>query len=389
MTSSEVSRGKTISENLARALITDPLLAEEIPLPPEPPGYGSSRDPLAGMIDADTLNQTEYEPLQWVVPGIVPEGLTMLVAPPKAGKSWLVAGLGIACASGGVAFSKIKVDRRPVLYLALEDGWRRLQTRFRQINPGSFQPKSLDLIIDAVGQLDVELKMATWLQQHKGEAGLIILDTLGRIKPPKQPGEESYLADYAVGVRLKTIIDQDPGSSLLVVHHTRKQASDDFVDGVSGTQGLAGSFDSVLVLARRRQANDAVLHVTGRDVEEGEYALQTDAGVWSLIGDSLDAAAEVARASREAGQLGEALLDVLAVVKDAPGATTPAEVAQLAGIDAKTASKYLSRLVERGDIVKPARGKYVSSLSKVSTTESDFDSVDTLDIDPQGRGVVE
>ena len=209
----------------------------------------------------------------------------------------------IACASGGVAFGKIKVDQRPVLYLALEDGWRRLQSRFRQINPGDYQPKSLDLIIDAVGQVDVELKMSAWLDQHRGQAGLIILDTLGRIKPPKQPGEESYLADYAVGVRLKSIIDQHPGSSLLVVHHTRKQASDDFVDGVSGTQGLAGSFDSVLVLARRRQASDAVLHITGRDVEEGEYALQTDAGVWSLIGDSLNAAAEVAYAGTAGGRV--------------------------------------------------------------------------------------
>lgn len=375
-----VAHGRQIAERLnaeARAkaaaapLSTDPLLqaegwAEGIPLPPEPANdtTHSATNPLAGMMDADTLDRTHYEPLQWIVPNVVPEGLTMLVAPPKAGKSWMVAGLGIACASGGVAFGKIRVDRRPVLYLALEDGWRRLQARFRQINPVPYQPKSLDLIIDAVGQVDVELKMAAWLHRHSGEAGLVILDTLGRIKPPKQPGEESYLADYAVGVRLKTVIDRAPGSSLLVVHHTRKAAADDFVDGVSGTQGLAGSFDSVLVLARRRQATDAVLHVTGRDVPEAEYGLQTDRGLWTLIGDDLEAAAAAAKATRNAAKLSDRSLEVLAFVGRRP--ETRAADLEAIGIDKQQAYVYLNRLADAGHITKTGRGLYTAVESVMS-----------------------
>ena len=55
------------------------------------------------------------------------------MAPPKAGKSWLVCDIGLACAAGGFALSCIPVSRRPVLYLALEDGKRRLQSRSRRI----------------------------------------------------------------------------------------------------------------------------------------------------------------------------------------------------------------------------------------------------------------
>ena len=42
-------------------------------------------------------------------------------------RSELAAGLGLAVASGGTALGSLKVEQRPVLYLALEDGHRRLQ----------------------------------------------------------------------------------------------------------------------------------------------------------------------------------------------------------------------------------------------------------------------
>ena len=54
-----------------------------------------------------------------------------------------------------------------------------------------------------------------------------------------------YFADYQAGVALKNIVDAFPGSALLGVHHTRKASSDDFVDDLSGTLGLAGSADYV------------------------------------------------------------------------------------------------------------------------------------------------
>ena len=78
----------------------------------------------AGMISAAELDRMTFPPLDWHVPGLVPEGFGLLVAPPKAGKSWLVAGVGLACALGGMAFGRIDVPARPVLYLALEDGRR-------------------------------------------------------------------------------------------------------------------------------------------------------------------------------------------------------------------------------------------------------------------------
>ena len=41
-----------------------------------------------------------------------------------------------------------------------------------------------------------------WIEQNPG-ARLVIVDTFGKIKPPKQLGEDSYQADYRVGAKLK------------------------------------------------------------------------------------------------------------------------------------------------------------------------------------------
>ena len=83
---------------------------------------------------------------------------------------------------------------------------------------------------------------------------------------------------------LASIVKARPGLALVAVHHDRKADADDFLDSVSGSNGITGAADTVLVLRRSRGSADAVLHVTGRDVEEDDHALRFDAGRWELTG---------------------------------------------------------------------------------------------------------
>ena len=55
--------------------------------------------------------------------------------------------------------------------------------------------------------------------------------------------------------------------------HTRKAEANDFVETVQGTFGTAAAADTIIVVKRRRDQADATLHITGRDVEEQELAL--------------------------------------------------------------------------------------------------------------------
>lgn len=326
---------------------------------PEPPPEEEAPAPrslLAGMRNGTWLDAQEFPPLEWTVEGILPEGFGLLVAPPKAGKSWWVAGVGLACAAGGYALGKIVVKRRPVLYLALEDGHRRLQSRFRTLMDGAAIPADMNVIIDARPN-EVPGMIGEFLELHSRRKPLVVLDTLGKVKPPKRAGEDSYSSDYAIGSQLKAVIDSAPGSSLLAVHHTRKAESVDFVDAVSGTQGIAGSADFVLVLSRKRKDEQAVLAVTGRDVPENEYALTTQDGKWSLDGmDLVDAAATVEH-RKTAASLGDMSMDIYDHVTKG-GPTTPKAVAEKFSIDNRIASNYLKRLAEAGRIANPKRGTY-------------------------------
>lgn len=324
---------------------------------------------LTAMVSGAWLDDQEFPPLEWLVEGIVPEGFGLLVAPPKAGKSWMVAGIGLACAAGGYALGKIVVKQRPVLYLALEDGYRRLQSRFRTLTEGDPIPARINVIITARPNQVLGM-ISEFLEIHGADKPLVILDTLGKVKPPKQSGQESYSADYSFGSMLKAVVDSVPGSCLLAVHHTRKAESTDFIDAVSGTQGIAGSADFVLVLNRKRKETRAVLSVTGRDVPENEYALVVEDGRWRLDGmDLMDAAATV-ELRKDQEKLGNLSMDIYQLVAD-KGSVTPAEVARELGIDNKTAGVYLGRLAKDGRIKKGAgRGKYESCSTRVESVES-------------------
>ncbi|MDP8969802.1 MAG: AAA family ATPase, partial [Actinomycetota bacterium] len=117
----------------------------------ETPGQAAEREAaeraaqlLAGLKNGEWLDAQEFPALTFAVPGLIPEGSTLLVGPPKIGKSWFVLACALAVASGGRALSTIKVEQRPVFYLALEDGDRRLQERCRILLPGEPIPAAFD-----------------------------------------------------------------------------------------------------------------------------------------------------------------------------------------------------------------------------------------------------
>jgi hypothetical protein len=164
-------------------------------------------DLLAGLRDGVWLDAQNFPPLAYAVPGVIPEGLALLVGPPKIGKSWLVLTVDLAAAAGGKAFG-ITIPKRPALYLALEDSDRRLQDRCRKLLRGDPIPREFEYLTRVEGP--VIDTITAWLDQHHDVAPLVILDTLGKVMPPAAQGETSYGRDYRVGTTLKRIADQHP-----------------------------------------------------------------------------------------------------------------------------------------------------------------------------------
>lgn len=308
---------------------------------------------------AELLAATFPEP-RWAVPGLVAEGLTLFVGAPKVGKSWAAWNLAVAIASGGMAFGKIAVSEGDVLYLALEDTGRRLQSRLLKVLAGAAAPERLTIsttcsTLDNGGAKEI----GEWLSGHP-DARLVIIDVFARIRGRAGPQSSAYESDYGPTSVLKALADEH-GVAILVVHHTRKASSEDFLDEVSGTQGLAGAADCIVVLKRGRGSADGVLHVTGRDVEEAEYALTFSAehGAWQLLDGP---AAE--------HTLGETRQRILRYVRE-KGSATPKQVTEALGIDHELAKQTCYRMSKAGQLDTDGRGTYLSPVTPVTAVTQD------------------
>ena len=300
------------------------------------------------------LNEQEFPALRYAVPGIVPEGMTLLSAPPKAGKSWLVLSWLLGIASGGVALGKISLGpARPVLYLALEDGDRRMQSRCRALMADEALPARF-AYVTRVPVGDVSDTITAWLEDHE-DAAMIVIDTLAKATPGAAPGESAYRADYRIAGALKDLADTHDGLAVVVVHHDRKAASDDFVDAASGTKGLTGAADTILVLERKREAKEAVLKVTGRDVVEAEYGLKlTGTWSWELDGDTLKDAMDAARSRRN--RTSDNVSELIKYV--AEGGADGRQFKQIVETIGESARTELGRQVKAGRLLNPSRGLY-------------------------------
>jgi hypothetical protein len=311
------------------------------------PDYQATKQQAARTATLEALKTMTFAPIKHVIPGIIVEGLTLFAGKPKIGKSWLLLHAGIAVARSGFTLGDIHCAEGDVLYCALEDNERRLQSRATKLLgiaqdwPARFS-YTCEMPRLANGGLDV---IKGWIKS-KAHPRLIIIDTLAMVRAPKKRDESSYDADYAAVLELRALASET-SVAIVLVHHLRKADSDDAFDTVSGTLGLTGAPDSVLVL-KRDTMGTIVLHGRGRDLTEIEKALTFDreACLWRVTGD----AADVQRSSERGA--------VLAAIDEAGEPIGPNEIAIAIGARAGNVRFLLHKLQKEGDIEKVAYGKY-------------------------------
>jgi hypothetical protein len=95
-----------------------------------------------------------------------------------------------------------------------------------------------------------------------------VIDVLAKVRK-SVVNRQLYEADYAALADL-TKLANELGLAIVVVHHTRKMAADDLMEMVSGSYGVAGAVDTILVMATK--ASGTILDIRGRDVESAELA---------------------------------------------------------------------------------------------------------------------
>jgi len=300
------------------------------------------------IFTAAELMAEELPPARWVVPDILPEGVTFLAGKPKMGKSWMGLGLGIAIATGGVALGTKRVEQGEVLGLFLEDkSTRRIQNRTGKLLIDCPAPKNLH-ITNEWPRLDEggDELLSDWLAVHPN-ARLVIVDTLAMLKPRANGRRTQYDEDREAISPLAPIAAEH-NVAILLVHHLREAESDDPLDMIHGSAGLTGGVDGALVLKRKRGQGEAYLHVDGRDIENPtELALNFDpnAATWAIVGD-----AEEYRRSETRRKIMEAAVEWPA---------GPKEVADILEMPENTVKQRMYQMSQDGELKIVSRGLYV------------------------------
>jgi RecA-family ATPase len=174
---------------------------------------------------------------------------------------------------------------------------------------------------------------------------LIIIDVFLKVRPPRKKGEDAYAADYEAVTPLQRYASEHR-LAIVLVTHTRKMEAEDPLEAISGTNGVTGAADAVLVL--NRDSKGTTLYGRGRDIEEIETAMKFDGGRWSILGD-----ADEVRKSNERRK-------IIAALKQAGDEQTPAAIAKLAGMKAANVRVLIRKMAASGEVQQPRVGYYCS-----------------------------
>jgi hypothetical protein len=238
------------------------------------------------------------------------------------------------------------------LYLALEDGERRLQRRLtkyfgarRECWPARLKLATSWRRLDQGGLDDLR----EWCKSVTKPV-LIVIDVLKKVRKPKQRAQSDYDGDYEACEELMKLAHEFPGLTIIVAHHDRKMDAEDVFDTASGTLGLTGGVDTIALLKRNRQG--VTLHIRGRDLDDDvEKAVSFDRETcrWTILGE----AAEVQRSEQRAR--------VLAVLKGEPEGLGVTEIIGRAQLPTRNAADLLlCKMAADGEIERVKRGVYGS-----------------------------
>ena len=224
-------------------------------------------------ISLTELYETKYESRPPVIDGLLYTGAYLFVGAPKVGKSFFMAQLAYHVSTGQKLWD-YAVHQGTVLYLALEDDYRRLQARMsRMFGVGGAANLRFAVYAKQLGAgLDEQLEK--FVREHP-DTRLIIIDTLQKIR--EAGGDAySYANDYEIIGRMKQFADKK-GVCVLLVHHTRKQLAGDKFEMISGTNGLLGCADGAFLLQKEKRTDlNATLDIVGRDQPDQRLYLIRD-----------------------------------------------------------------------------------------------------------------
>ena len=302
--------------------------------------------PLISATDLYLGNMTTLRPL---FQDLMWDGLTMLIARPKAGKSWLMLQAAVHVAGGREIEGVKALGHGPVIYGAFEEPQARTMTRLKKIAaPGAwtanlhFLYELLPLMGGGAEQLSVLIEQV--------RPRLVVLDTLTAIvKGGSKRESDVFRSQYAEVSRVRKLAEEFH-TAIGLVHHVRKGPSDGAIEAIAGTGGIGAAVDTLWQL-KRKPEGEATLDVLGREAEEKTLSLRflQDPFGWQVLGDD---GTQLLNAERR---------QVLELLRE-DGGLSPAQIAVELGKARPAVRQLLKRMRADDQIVKEGT-RYIPTLS--------------------------
>jgi len=309
-------------------------------------GVAAEKDILQGLSISTglELSAREFALQVWLKDNLLPiPNFILICGAPKAGKSWYAMGLAHELTSKG----------HTVVYIGNEDNERRLKERYAKICDS---PSTKLIFISGLSSekpmprgTDALLFISA-LKKKFPDLKCIFIDTLQAIREPTRKENYANVETEFAAIRK---LAHELKITIIGVHHTKK-ANGEFentpIDKILGSQGIAATVETIIILEQVRGSQDVNLFITGKDVQQQEeYRLHwTDKGFSEPQNKIL-------------AERGPFQKKVIEFVKDHPRCTQMA-IAEALGRKRQQVNEAVDTLIECG-ILKSSQGRLICSLT--------------------------
>ena len=237
---------------------------------------------IGDLISMADLEKTKFPPREWFLKGLMSNGLYLLAAPPKFGKSFLALDMCLSIARGKpcLGFETVK---RGVLYMVLEDRLDDFKDRTKRYLGDESFPANMFLCdkdeyrLKEITNDDSLINYFDELLAWGDPIQFIVIDTFQHIRGEMQKNEGIYNFDRRELRYLKKFADEKR-ICILLIHHTRKSKDEDNeFNEVSGSAALQGGVDAVFKIKKQKVADtDATFSALGRGIRIEPFTMHFD-----------------------------------------------------------------------------------------------------------------
>jgi hypothetical protein len=325
---------------------------------------------------AKEIASTTYVGPNFVVEDLIPIGLTLLGGSPKSGKTILATAMALAAGTGQPFLSDIRVHRAKVLFISLEDSERRFHTRLSHL--ALEFPATDDVLFinswNTEGQDPVEL-LREYLDENR-EIGMVIIDPWALFTGQHAAQQSGYKYDYKQVRSIKNLADSR-GIAIVIIHHTVKRKSEDWVGDYYGSFAMPGAADALLCIDKARGAETAVLRATGRDVADQTIGIMRAQNGYRWVRFN---------GSPEENAVTPEQSEVLTLLRQTGRPMRLSELVKATGKQAPNLNNILKRLTEKGLVRKASHGLYEAVKTEYDPCEDAAVDAEFTSAEEDGKG---